>query len=202
MRAEHRRLENGGKFGYQLAANWFEDDDTAKRFLPVYTAENKTLLVPITSDRGLCGGINSSIVREIKEIIRVGKRDRYVVFPIGDKGTAALLRPFKDILPMAITNLQTPASYSSAASLAHYLETAMKEAGCDRIELVYTRFINKMKTEIQKLEVMDRQGFRNGHYKCLYEVEEPDFPLATEIYYDLYIASSIYHCLLNSATSE
>jgi F-type H+-transporting ATPase subunit gamma len=186
-----------------MAASWFEDDDTAKRALPVYTSENKTLLVPMTSDRGLCGGINSAIVREIKDMIaKSGRRDRYVVFPVGDKGTAALLRPFADILPASLVSLATPVSYGTAASIAHYLEEAMKEHGCDRIELVYTRFVNKLKTEIQKLEVMDRQGFRNGHYKCLYEVEEPDFPLATEIYYDLYIASSVYHCLLNSITAE
>jgi len=134
--------------------------------------------------------------------MKKSKRDRFTIYPVGEKGTAALLRPFADILPSAITALQTPVSYSTAAAIAHHLEEAMKEYGCDRIELVYTRFINKLSTEIRRLEVMDRQGFRNGHYKCLYEVEEPDFPLATEIYYELYVASSIYHVLLNSATAE
>jgi F-type H+-transporting ATPase subunit gamma len=138
MRLEHTRLSNGGDFGHSMAMNWFEDDETAKKFLPVYTAENKTLIVPITTDKGLCGGINSNVVRDLKETLRVGKRDRYVVFPVGEKGTAALVRPFADILHTSITNLVTPVSYSTASSIGHYLEAAMKEHGCDRMEIIYT----------------------------------------------------------------
>ena len=49
---------------------------------------------------------------------------------------------------------------------------------------------------------MTRSGFRLGHSKSIFSIEEPDFPLSTEIYYDLYIASSVYHAMLNSASSE
>lgn len=55
---------------------------------------------------------------------------------------------------------------------------------------------------IQRTELMERKGFREGHYKSIYEIEEPDYPMATEIYYELYLASNIYHALLHSASSE
>lgn len=46
-------------------------------------------MVPITSDKGLCGGVNSSIVREVKAI--VGKDHApYKIFSIGEKGTLGL----------------------------------------------------------------------------------------------------------------
>jgi len=62
----------------------------------------KTLLVPITSDKGLCGGVNSSIVREVKAII--GKdRAPYNIFVVGEKGALALTRPFPDILLASIS---------------------------------------------------------------------------------------------------
>ena len=56
----------------------------------------------------------------------------------------------------SIVNLHTPASYSTAAAIAYYLEKAMKEHGCERIELIYSKFINKLKTEIRRIEVIDR----------------------------------------------
>ena len=57
----------------------------------------KTLLVPITSDKGLCGGTNSNIVREVKAIVKPD-RNAYKIFVIGDKGSIALSRPFPDIM--------------------------------------------------------------------------------------------------------
>jgi len=53
--------------------------------------------VPVTSDRGLCGGINSGIIREVKSAV-LGNRAAYKIFSIGEKGTSALLRPCPDIL--------------------------------------------------------------------------------------------------------
>jgi len=78
----------------------------------------KTLLVPITSDRGLCGGINSGIVREIKATI--GKdRTSYKIFSIGEKGTTALLRPYPDCLYQSVSEINYPINYTVVASIAH-----------------------------------------------------------------------------------
>ena len=46
----------------------------------------KTLVVPISSDKGLCGGVNSNIVRNTKELI-ANNRDKFKIFSIGDKGS-------------------------------------------------------------------------------------------------------------------
>mgnify|MGYP001037268011 CR=1 FL=1 len=202
MRSELARLTEGGEFGHQLATNWFKGDETARRFLPEFNEETKTLIVPFTSDKGLCGGVNSSIVREIKSNMAHKRRDRFVIFPVGEKGTLGLLRPFPDILHKAITNLQTPVSYATAASIAHHIEEVAKETGCERVELVYNYFKNVVTQKVDRKELMTRPGFRNGHYKSVYEIEEPDFPLATEIYYELYLASNVYNALLHSASSE
>jgi F-type H+-transporting ATPase subunit gamma len=58
---------------------------------------NKTLLVPISSDKGLCGGVNSAIIRTCKEIVG-SSRDNFKIFSVGDKGTNGLSRPFPDLL--------------------------------------------------------------------------------------------------------
>ena len=64
----------------------------------------KTLIVPFSSDKGLCGGVNSTIVREVKSIVG-NDRNGHKILSIGDKGTNGLVRPFPDLLVNAITDL-------------------------------------------------------------------------------------------------
>jgi len=64
----------------------------------------KTLIVPFSSDKGLCGGVNSTIIREVKTIVG-NDRNAFKILSIGDKGTNGLIRPFPDLLANAITDL-------------------------------------------------------------------------------------------------
>jgi F0F1-type ATP synthase gamma subunit len=40
-----------------------------QRKMPAEVVDPATVLVPISSDKGLCGAVNSSIVRECKKIV-------------------------------------------------------------------------------------------------------------------------------------
>lgn len=68
------------------------------------------MLVPLTTDKGLCGGTNSNIVREIKAMVKEN-RSGYRVFVVGDKGSIALTRPLPDIMDSAVTNVTTPMNF-------------------------------------------------------------------------------------------
>jgi len=81
-------------------------------------ADPRELIVPITSDRGLCGAINSSIIREIKAHMKNKNRSRVSIVSIGDKGASALNRPFPDCLATAITNVQVPYNYPTVMAIA------------------------------------------------------------------------------------
>ena len=59
-------------------------------------------MVPITSDKGLCGGINSSIVREVKALVKPN-RTAFKIFCVGEKGTGALSRVFPDIFSTSVS---------------------------------------------------------------------------------------------------
>jgi F0F1-type ATP synthase gamma subunit len=54
-------------------------------------------LVPLTTDKGLCGGTNSSIIREVKAMVKEN-RTAYKIMVVGDKGSMALSRPMPDLL--------------------------------------------------------------------------------------------------------
>jgi F0F1-type ATP synthase gamma subunit len=59
-------------------------------------------MVPVTSDKGLCGGVNSNVVREVKSTVNP-QRSLYKLFCVGDKGTVGLIRPFPDLIVGAIS---------------------------------------------------------------------------------------------------
>jgi len=58
----------------------------------------------MTSDKGLCGGINSGIIRDLKATIG-RNRSAFNIFCIGGKGEVALTRPFPDIFHSSISKV-------------------------------------------------------------------------------------------------
>jgi len=68
-------------------------------------ADPSICLVPITSDKGLCGAVNTSIVRELKRMVKDDgiNRTRCNIFSIGDKGSRGCCRPFPDMLRTSIS---------------------------------------------------------------------------------------------------
>jgi F-type H+-transporting ATPase subunit gamma len=62
MKQDVGRLEKGKGFGVGSLNKVFDNESYLQKKKPTF-ANKKTLLVPITSDRGLCGGTNSSVIR-------------------------------------------------------------------------------------------------------------------------------------------
>jgi F-type H+-transporting ATPase subunit gamma len=89
-----------------------------QRKMATEPADPVSVLVPITSDKGLCGAVNSSIVREVKKMVNGVNRSKYSIFSIGEKGTVGFVRPFPDMLKFSITHIGTPYNYPSVMALA------------------------------------------------------------------------------------
>jgi F-type H+-transporting ATPase subunit gamma len=82
--------------------------------------------VPITTDKGLCGGVNSNIIREVKAMVKAD-RSAYKLFVVGDKGSVALSRTMTDILDSAITNVNTPMNFPTGLTyLIQLLQSLIK----------------------------------------------------------------------------
>lgn len=101
----------------------------------------KVLLVAITSNRGLCGGFNSNIIKEV-----VAQRDsnytgkQVDVFTIGKKGNDILSKDFSvdDNRGDVFDDL----TFANVAAVADQLMEHYANGDYDRIDLVYNRFKN------------------------------------------------------------
>lgn len=70
MRGDLRRLDDGKNFGIRAIDMIFKSDTYMQRKAPHEPVDASELIVPLTSDKGLCGGINTNIVREIKAYMK------------------------------------------------------------------------------------------------------------------------------------
>ena len=92
MKGDLRRLDAGKHFGCDAVDQIFKSDQFLQRKMPGEIAEPAQVFVPITSDKGLCGGTNSNIVRTVRDLVNNSDRSKYQVFVVGDKGVAGLNR--------------------------------------------------------------------------------------------------------------
>ena len=121
------------------------------------SADPVTVLVPITSDKGLCGAVNSSIVREVKRMCTGVNRSKYSIFSIGEKGTTGMVRPFPDMLKYSITHIGTPYNYPTVMALAVNISQMSQDA--DKITVIYNEFKSAISYVIRHMELMPKKRF-------------------------------------------
>lgn len=202
MRADLARLESGKNFAYTSLEKVFKSDLLMQKKTQGLTHGQVTVIVPITSDKGLCGGINTGIVREIKHNLgRTPNSANYSILPIGEKGTSALIRPFPDLIKTSISDVSTPLTYATVGSIGQQITKISSSA--DKIIIYFNEFHSAIKTVIRELELKPRDKFLEYmKYMKLYKQSRPDKHTSNPALYDLYITSNLYHAYLNNLASE
>jgi F-type H+-transporting ATPase subunit gamma len=108
------------------------------------TGEDKVhLLVPITADRGLCGGFNGSIVRatrrQIAKLTADGKTVK--IFCIGRKARDLLRRDHADLIIDGMTGVtQVNPTYASADEIGGRLLALLEAGEFDVCTLIFNTF--------------------------------------------------------------
>jgi F-type H+-transporting ATPase subunit gamma len=110
----------------------------------------KVLLVAITSNRGLCGGFNSSIT---KEVIKTAE-EKYAnvtvdILTIGKKGNDSLSKQFTVIDNR--NDIYDDLTFDNVSKIAEKLMDLFIDGSYDKIEVVYNQFKNAA-TQIPQVE--------------------------------------------------
>lgn len=73
----------------------------------------------------------------------------------------------------------------------------------DALWLFYNEYINSISTRIRKIEIMNRKRFvKIFRMVTKYEISEPDPEFSAHHYYELYVASQLYHAVLQNNACE
>ncbi|MDY0780583.1 ATP synthase F1 subunit gamma [Tenacibaculum sp. IB213877] len=111
---------------------------------------NKVLLVSITSNRGLCGGFNSSIVKATINTIKEKYNGTQVdIFTIGKKGNDILSKEY-NVLENR-NDVFDDLTFENVSEIAEQLMELFVEGTYDKIEIIYNHFKNAA-TQIAMVE--------------------------------------------------
>jgi len=176
---------------------------------------NQTHLVVIfTSDRGLCGGFNGTIVRESRNIIRDLKADGKTVklLLVGRKGSDLLKSEHKDAFVDTITGIvgKRGIAYSEATSVADTVSGMFEAGEFDVCSIVFNKFKSAM-TQIvthqqlipftaDEVEGVD-EGEKDEELTASYEFE-PEESEILEVLLPKNLGVQIYQAMLESSASE
>lgn len=113
-------------------------------------AVSKVLIVAITSNRGLCGGFNSSIIKTTVSNIKENYANATVdLVTIGKKGNDILSKEYKVIDNR--NDVFDTLTFENVAGIATQLMEMFVKGSYDKIELIYNRFKNAA-TQIPQVE--------------------------------------------------
>ncbi|MEP0336936.1 MAG: F0F1 ATP synthase subunit gamma [Alphaproteobacteria bacterium] len=187
------------------------DPTGAPKMLAGTGSDNTHLLVACTADRGLCGGFNGTIVREVRRVARKLKSDGKTVkiLCVGKKARDLLRRDFKaDIVETFEGIGRRGVEYEQAQSVADKI-TEMFEAGeFDICTVIFNRFQSAMTQIVTNQQIIpfqppeiDGDKEKTGGPSAIYLYE----PEEQEILADLLprnMAVQLFQALLESAASE
>ncbi|KAJ0979683.1 hypothetical protein J5N97_015157 [Dioscorea zingiberensis] len=165
----------------------------------------KNVIVTISSDKGLCGGINSTSVKISKSLFKVTagpeKAVKYVI--LGEKGKVQLMRDSKNRIEMTISELQkNPLNYTQVSVLA---DDILKNVEYDALRIVFNKFQSVVSflptiSTILSPEIVERESEAGGKLGDLdsYEIEGGE--TKAEILQNL--AEFQFSCVLFNAVLE
>ena len=131
-------------------------------------------LVVVTSDRGLCGGFNSNIVRKSLAVIDEYRGMEYGVMAVGRKGRDQMRRHDKTIYSEYI-HIFRELNFSNAQQITGQIIRMYLERELDKVEIIYNEFKSAVQQNVVIEQFLPIVGIETGESKSqvdyLYEPE-------------------------------
>ena len=162
--------------------------------------------IVVTTDKGLCGGMNTNILRQVtsksRELEAAGNRIEAVA--IGNKGLGFLNRIGVKIIAHAIQTGDTPHLDKLIGPVKVMLEE-FQAGKIDAVYLCYTKFINTMKQEpvVEQLLPLtaDKMVADTGAHTWDY-IYEPDAQSVIDELLERYVEALVYQAVAENLASE
>lgn len=179
-------------------------DSTFNEYTNASTNEyaiNNKIIVPISSDRGLCGGINTNVVKATKALVT---KDNAIdtnasVICIGIKAKDQLQRLYGKVINTTITDVSKKGvSFANASLIAEEI----LNKNYDACYIVYNQFKSVLTQNVIEDKIASRSNLENSYNEFNnYEME----PSKSEVLYDFYeyyLGLKTYYVLIENVTSE
>jgi F-type H+-transporting ATPase subunit gamma len=174
----------------------YEDDS-------IYLGGNnnsKKLYIVLTSDTGLCGGFNWSVVNELLDRLKSNKED-YDIIVVGQKGRAIFKKLSIETVAEYVEVSDVPSAKDADDVIKHALRMYNREE-IGEVHIVYKKLISALKNQV-KIEKLLPLNFENEEKssKEYVDIEAIDEKAMYDIT-SLFLNGKILNAMLHSKASE
>ena len=168
---------------------------------------NRVLLVAISADRGLCGGFNNNISKEIRKRVNDLEKDNKEVklILVGRKVGTVLKREMGDRIIGSFTGIQGDnLSFSKISPITLQIISLFEDDKIDCVEMYYNRFRSVISQVVTKKQLIpadvNTESPDNGE-ESTYEYE-PEEEMILDHLLPRNLSTQIYSALLDSSAGE
>ena len=190
-----------------IAANLSQaNPEYSHPFLVKQDASKTVGVIVVTTDKGLCGGMNTNVLRQVTTKVREleGEGKKIEAVAIGNKGLGFLNRIGAKVVSQAIQLGDTPHLEKLIGPVKVLLD-AYQEGRLDAVYLFYTKFINTMKQEPMVDQLLplsaERMEADKGSLAWDY-IYEPDAQTVIDELLLRYVEALIYQAVAENMASE
>lgn len=190
----------------QIAANLSRaNSEYSHPFMETNDAKTAGLIV-VTTDKGLCGGLNTNVLRVVTQQLKElqAKGHGVQTLAIGNKGVGFLNRSGAQVLS-TVTGLGDTPHLEKLIGPVKVLLDAYTEGKLSAVYICYTKFINTMKQEavVQQLlplspETLQAEG-SSHEWDYIYE---PDAATVIDDLLQRYVEAQVYQAVAENMASE
>jgi len=168
------------------------------------TIKNVGVIV-ITSDKGLCGGLNTNILRLVVGRMKEweGQGKGISVCPVGNKGFGFMTRVGADVKSHLTGMGDTPHIEKLIGAVKVMLD-AYIAGEIDAIYISYNHFINTMKQEprMEQLLPLSDENLGSANRAIWDYIYEPDAKMVVDELMVRYVESLVYNAVTENQASE
>ena len=169
-----------------------------------YREGKRTLLLIITSDKGLCGGFNGSIIRKRAQYLKDNDQDENSLIVAGKKGNDIFCnRPVTIVEDLV--GWTKDFDYLKGQAIGENLANMFMENKIDKVLVIYNEFKSVMQQEViveQLLPVVPEKMEQDKDSVTVDYIYEPDEETILNGLLNRYIAVEVYRAFLESSASE
>jgi F-type H+-transporting ATPase subunit gamma len=178
--------------------------DGAPRLLAGTGADKVHLLVVMTSERGLCGGFNTTIVRlakaKIASLLAAGKTIK--ILTVGKKGREQMRREYSQYFVGHVDMGDVKrVGYTNARDVTRDILSRFDAGDCDVVTLFYNRFVSVISQVPTAQQVIPAHFETNEALSTVYDYEPSEEGILADLL-PRAVATQVFTALLENAASE
>ena len=172
------------------------------------------IIVPVSADRGLCGGFNSSINKETFKLVKSleSKNKKVQILPIGKKSRDFFIRLMKDKIVDSFIDMNVSSKgYDVALNISNKLQELYFEGKFDKCILVFNKFKSAINQEVTQQQLIPLDVSNSSEEKQTSEenvkenaiyIYEPDEETILQDLLPKNVSIQIFKVLLESDAGE